>query len=195
MHDDTARRMAATLLLAAALGALALVEPGAARAVEAPDRTLVASTSREASQAWEESERADRAQWNWPLGPPVRVLRDFDAPRTRYSAGHRGIDLTAAPGSVVLAVDDGVVSFAGTVVDRGVISIDHGGGLVSSVEPVTASVAAGATVSRGQRIGMTSAGGHCGDACLHLGARQDGRYLSPLALIVGIPRAVLLPLG
>ncbi len=187
--------MAATLLLAAALGALALVEPGAARAVEAPDRTLVASTSREASQAWEESERADRAQWNWPLGPPVRVLRDFDAPRTRYSAGHRGIDLTAAPGSVVLAVDDGVVSFAGTVVDRGVISIDHGGGLVSSVEPVTASVAAGATVSRGQRIGMTSAGGHCGDACLHLGARQDGRYLSPLALIVGIPRAVLLPLG
>ena len=187
--------MAATLLLAAALGALAFVEPSAARAVEASDRTLVASTTLEAAHASDTSERAARAQWSWPVGPPVRVVRDFDAPRTMYSAGHRGVDLAAARGSVVLAVDDGVVSFAGTVVDRGVISIDHGRGLVSSVEPVTASVAAGVAVSRGQPIGTTSAGGHCRDACLHLGARQDGRYLSPLALIVGIPRAVLLPLG
>jgi len=42
---------------------------------------------------------------------------------------------------------------------------------------------------------LAAAPSHCASACLHFGVRKDGGYLSPLALIGGIERAVLLPLG
>ncbi|WP_251857681.1 murein hydrolase activator EnvC [Herbiconiux sp. L3-i23] len=132
--------------------------------------------------------------WQWPVPAPRIVVRGYDAPATRYSAGHRGIDLDVGVGTTVTAVDDGVVSFAGWVVDRPVVSVRHSDGLVSSVEAVDPAVAAGDTVRRGDVIGVVAESmAHCA-GCLHLGARQDGEYLSPLALLGGIPRAVLLPL-
>lgn len=133
--------------------------------------------------------------WRWPLAPPVNVAAPFLAPATRYSAGHRGIDLVAASGTPVLAPTDGVVSFAGTVVDRPLVTIDHGDGVLVSLEPVLATAAEGEPVARGQPIGSVAAGGHCGDGCLHLGVRVYGEYVSPLVFITGLPRAVLLPLG
>ncbi|TFV99336.1 M23 family metallopeptidase [Leifsonia flava] len=133
--------------------------------------------------------------WRWPLAPPVNVAAPFLAPATRYSAGHRGIDLVAASGTPVLAPTDGVVSFAGTVVDRPLVTIDHGDGVLVSLEPVLATAAEGEPVARGQPIGSVAAGGHCADGCLHLGVRVYGEYVSPLVFITGLPRAVLLPLG
>jgi len=128
--------------------------------------------------------------WRWPVDPPRVVERPFLAPATRYSAGHRGVDLAA--GSTVYAPAGGTVRFAGVVVDRPVLSIDHGGGVVSSYEPVEASVAKGDTVSAGQAIG-TVLGGHCRSPCVHVGVRVDGEYVSPLSFFGEIPRAILLP--
>jgi hypothetical protein len=133
--------------------------------------------------------------WIWPLAPPHPVVADFAAPATEYSAGHRGLDLAGTGSTPVFAVSDGVVSFAGVIVDRPVLSIRHVGDLTSSVEPVTAIVTAGDEVSRGQLVGQIAAGGHCSDRCLHLGARLHGRYVSPRLYLGGIPRAVLLPLA
>ena len=45
------------------------------------------------------------------------------------------------------------MSFVGVVVDRPVITIDHGGGLRSSFEPVESTLAAGTTVGAGEVIG------------------------------------------
>ena len=136
---------------------------------------------------------AGEPRWAWPVAGPSIVLRGYEAPPHRYGPGHRGIDVEAPPGVSVLAPDEGVVSFTGVVVDRPVISIRHADGLVSSMEPVDAIVAAGTAVTRGQPVGThVSGGSHC-DSCLHLGARKNGEYLSPLALLGGIPRAVLLP--
>lgn len=137
--------------------------------------------------------------WVWPLTPPHRVLAEYVAPATDYSAGHRGLDLaanglTADVGAPVFAVSDGVVSFAGTVVDRPVLSIRHAGDLSSSVEPVTAVVSAGEAVARGQLVGYVAPGGHCSARCVHLGARLHGRYVSPRLYLGGVRRAVLLPL-
>ena len=128
--------------------------------------------------------------WRWPVDPPRVVERPFVAPATRYSAGHRGADLGA--GATLYAPAAGTVRFAGVVVDRPVLSIDHGGGVISSYEPVVASVAEGDAVAAGQVIG-TIVGGHCPSRCVHMGVRVNGKYVSPLSFFGEIPRAILLP--
>lgn len=167
------------------------------RALGAAALIAVLLTSATASPAG--ATGADDARWVWPVEPAI-LVRGYEAPASRYAAGHRGIDLAADVGAEVVAPDDGVVRFAGWVVDRPLVSIDHGGGIVSSFEPVTADVAEGQRVSRGQSIGVVAAGSHCSDtgrtassACLHIGARLHGEYFSPLMMLGGIPRAVLLP--
>ena len=133
------------------------------------------------------------ATWMWPVAPPHPVVRAYLAPPTPYGAGHRGIDIGAADGSPVLAPDDGVVHFAGVVVDRPVLSIEHVGGVLSSFEPVTSSLHMGDVVHRGQVVG-TLVAGHCASGvCLHLGARVDGEYVNPLVFLGGVPHAVLYP--
>jgi murein DD-endopeptidase MepM/ murein hydrolase activator NlpD len=135
--------------------------------------------------------------WGWPSDSHA-VVRDFEAPATEYAAGHRGIDVAAAEGAPVRTVADGVVAFAGTVVDRGVVSIDHDG-VRSTVEPVEPSVEVGQVVRRGEVIGHVGAGGGHPPGVLHLGARiavDDGwTYVSPLVYLGGARRAVLLPLS
>jgi murein DD-endopeptidase MepM/ murein hydrolase activator NlpD len=131
------------------------------------------------------------APWLWPV-EPHEVVRAFDAPATPYGPGHRGVDLASAEGATVVAPADGVVRFAGPVAGRPVLSIEHGGGLVSSFEPVEPLVAAGDAVSRGQAIGVLQAGHAPGGARLHLGARLHGAYVDPLPML-GVERPVLLP--
>ena len=70
---------------------------------------------------------APQRRFSWPLAPPHPVLRRFDPPSAPWAAGHRGVDLGGTPGEPVLAVADGVVVFAGMLVDRYVISVDHAG--------------------------------------------------------------------
>ncbi|MEZ5190813.1 MAG: M23 family metallopeptidase [Schumannella sp.] len=96
--------------------------------------------------------------WLWPVPPPHSVSRAFVAPDSPYGAGHRGVDLQAAGGAPVRAPADGVVHFAGFVVDRPVLSIRHAGGVLSSFEPVEAVVAAGEPVRRGEVVSTLLAG-------------------------------------
>lgn len=132
---------------------------------------------------------------DWPV-PQAAVLRAFAAPATRWGAGHRGIDVAAVPGETVVAATAGTVTFAGTVVDRPVVTVRMDGvpwEVLVTVEPVAPLVAAGDVVAAGDPIG-TLLGGHrpCG-ACIHLGVRIDDAYANPMALL-GAERAVLLPL-
>lgn len=141
-------------------------------------------------------------EWSWPLDPLPAVLRHFEKPPQKWKPGHRGVDLSVAGvGSAVLSPADGVVSFAGTVVDRGVLSIDHGDGRVSSFEPVTTTLSKGQPVARGDVVATLSApraigspGGHCGRPCLHWGVRVAGDYVDPLSFVLDRRPSVLLPL-
>lgn len=137
----------------------------------------------------------DGPEWVWPLEPAPPVARPFDPPPGPYAAGHRGVDLVSAPGAVVLAAADGVVVFAGRVVDRDVVSVAHAGGLRSTYEPVTPSVGVGARVRAGDPIGVLVAGhrGCPAPACLHWGLRREGTYLDPLLALRPL-RVRLLPL-
>ena len=135
---------------------------------------------------------APAAHWLWPVDPPRVVVRAYLAPTTPWGSGHRGIDIEAEA-TVVYAPADGVVHFAGFVVDRPVLSIEHAGAVLSSFEPVTTTLVAGDRVRRGDVIG-TLEPGHCRVVlCLHIGARIGGEYVSPLLFLGGVPRSVLLP--
>jgi murein DD-endopeptidase MepM/ murein hydrolase activator NlpD len=84
------------------------------------------------------------------------------------------------------------VHFAGVVVDRPVLSIEHPGGLISSYEPVETSLVGGESVAGGDTIG-TVVSGHCSALCLHFGVRLNGDYVSPMRFLGGIPWSVLIP--
>jgi murein DD-endopeptidase MepM/ murein hydrolase activator NlpD len=136
---------------------------------------------------------ADAPRWRWPVSPP-RIVAPWVAPAGPYAAGHRGIDLAAAPGDPVIAPAPGVVTFSGVVVDRPVVTVQVGDGVMVSMEPVVAEVARGASVAAGQPLGSVGHGGHCDTACVHVGVRVDGAYVSPLRFFAEVPPAVLLPL-
>ncbi|MFC4755074.1 M23 family metallopeptidase [Dietzia aurantiaca] len=147
-----------------------------------------------------------------PAAPTVRLrspvpgqaipVTGFDPPDHRWLAGHRGVDLAAEPLSPVLAPAPGTVLFAGSVGGKPVLSLDHGDGLRTTYEPVTASVREGDEVSTGQTVGHVVAG-HPGCprvACLHWGARvasgspggDDDSYVDPLSLILASDRPIRL---
>ncbi len=123
-----------------------------------------------------------------PVPPPPIVLTAFAPPANRFGSGHRGVDLAVAAGSEIRSAGTGTVVFAADLAGRGVVSIEHQGGLRTTYEPVTASVAAGGAVSAGDVIGVLQAG-HPGCApadCLHWGARLPDRiYLDPMSLLTG----------
>lgn len=126
------------------------------------------------------------------------LVRPFDAPRQRWSAGHRGADLSARPGEAVLASADGVVAFVGRVVDREVVSISHAGGYRTTHEPVRAVVRVGQRVRAGDLIGHLMAGDECPSGCLHWGLKRGDDYLDPMSWLVAtgirlLPEGLELP--
>lgn len=141
-------------------------------------------------------------RWQWPMDPPHHILHRFEEPEHRYAAGHRGLDIGAPSGvgTAVRAVETGTVRFAGEVAGRGVVSVLHADGLLSTYEPVTAGVAAGEHVTAGAVLGQVTEARvgdpHCPEGpCLHLGARRGEDYLDPLLLLGARGPSVLLPLG
>ncbi|MFC0432914.1 M23 family metallopeptidase [Kutzneria buriramensis] len=132
-------------------------------------------------------------RYSWPLAPPHPVLRPFQPPTGPYGPGHRGVDLGAAVGEPVLAAADGVVSFAGWVATRGVVSVTHAGGLRTTYEPIRPEVTAGQRVRRGEEVGRLMPGHEgCAPSCLHWGVRRGDEYLNPLRLL-STQRVRLLP--
>ncbi|GGU56397.1 M23 family metallopeptidase [Lentzea flava] len=122
-------------------------------------------------------------RYTWPLPPPHPVVRTFEAPASPFAPGHRGVDLSAPPGTAVLAAGDGVVVYAGSVAARTLVSVQHRGGLRTTYEPVAPAVTAGRQVHRGEVIGHLQEG-HCASPCLHWGARRGEKYLDPLRLLM-----------
>ena len=105
------------------------------------------------------------AAYRWPLDGHPAVVRAFEPPPQPWLAGHRGVDLGAAPGAQVRAAGAGTVHFAGRAVARG-----------SPIGSLRAGHAACPVV-----------------ACLHWGLRRGEAYLDPLSLLE-VPRIRLLPL-
>lgn len=130
--------------------------------------------------------------WLPPLSGPLQVIAAFDPPAQNWLAGHRGVDLAAQRGMPVVSAGAGVITFAGIVAGRGVVTVTHSSGR-TTYEPVTASVDIGQTVDAGEMIGNITGGGHCSGRCLHWGYIKAETYLDPLSLLDLVP-PVLKPL-
>jgi len=133
--------------------------------------------------------------FRWPLPGEPPVVRRFDPPPQPWLPGHRGVDLAAGAGTPVLSAGDGVVTFAGAVAGRPVVTVGHANGLRTTYEPVHPVVEVGTPVLAGVPIGRLRAGhpGCAAPACLHWGLRRGDTYLDPLALL-GRGPVRLLPL-
>ncbi|WP_248125807.1 peptidoglycan DD-metalloendopeptidase family protein [Micrococcus lacusdianchii] len=143
-----------------------------------------------------------------PLLPPVPgagpedILRGFAAPVRPWGSGHRGVDV-AAPGGRVTSPAAGTVRFVGAVVGRGVVTIEHPDGTLSSFEPVDSSLVPGQAVAAGQEIGTVAPVLHCPVRCVHWGLRREDawqvgaarydRYLDPLVALGWSGPSVLWP--
>jgi len=134
----------------------------------------------------------------WPV--TGAIVRGFDPPDDPYGAGHRGIDIAAAVGTLIVAPDAGVVTFAGKVGGRLFLTIDHGGGISSTCSWLSSVlVRKNDHVVRGQPV-ATTGWGHpeLPMPHLHLGVRSNGTYVDPMAFlgplsVTGLIR--LAPLG
>ncbi|ADG74381.1 Peptidase M23 [Cellulomonas flavigena DSM 20109] len=167
----------ATLPLAAA-AAPPGVEPG----------SLEAATARPSG--------VEPSAYRAPLDGAVHVERAFDLPAAPWLPGHRGIDLATVTGATVRAPADGVVVFAGPVAGRGVLSVLHGDGRRSSLEPIRSEVSVGSRVRAGDPLGTVDGHthGHPRTApVLHWGVRDGEEYVDPWALLPGRGPVVLLP--
>ncbi|BDZ38418.1 hypothetical protein GCM10025863_10320 [Microbacterium suwonense] len=131
--------------------------------------------------------------WRWPVHGRHDVVAPFRASAHDYAAGHRGMDIAVQSDAEVHSPAAGVVAFRGTVVDRPLITIDHGGGYVTTLEPVVSERDPGDVIAAGDVVGTAAAGGHAVRGTLHVGVRVEGRYVNPRGLFGAVPRAVLLP--
>ena len=140
-----------------------------------------------------QSIQAAHAQWRWPVAVVVSISVPYQQPEHDYGSGHRGIDLWVGDGAVAGAPAGGTIAWVGTVADRPLVTIDHGNGFVTTLEPVVASAEVGSAVEAGEIVGYVSTGGHAATGTLHWGVRQSGSYINPASLFSRIARPILLP--
>ena len=126
------------------------------------------------------------------FSPPVEapVADPFRPPEDPYGPANRGIEYDTEPGQVVRAAAAGTVSFAGAVAGSLYVTVDHGGGVVSSYSfLMRISVRAGARVDQGRVVGVAG-------ERLHFSVRVDDDYVDPAAFIgVRRVRVRLVPSG
>lgn len=167
--------------------------PAAAYADTVEGSRAAAALPREPSAEADAYEFAPGYPWRWPVNGPRAVTEPFRAPAHAYGPGHRGMDMMAATGAEVHAPAEGVIAFAGAVAGRPLLTIDHGGGFITTLEPVRTELRPGESVEAGAVIGVVDAGGHTPRGSVHVGVRLHGEYINPHPLFGTPPRAVLLP--
>lgn len=132
----------------------------------------------------------------WELPVDGEVLRPFSIGPDRYAPGqHRGVDLTAPPGTAVRAACAGRVSFAGRVPGGGRTVSVRCGRLAATYQHLgVVAVRRGQVVLARSRIGTV--GSPQPRPHVHLGARvaATGTYLDPLGLLSRAPRSTPPPL-
>lgn len=126
---------------------------------------------------------AGGGQLLWPTDGPLTSPYGW---RTHPIFGdqrlHTGIDIGAGYGSNVWAADTGTVTYAGVMSGYGnVIIVDHGNGLATTYNHLSAQyVGSGTVVQRGTAIGAVGCTGYCTGPHLHFEVRVNGSPVDPM---------------
>ena len=158
--QERQRRMDAIIALAAVIGLLLALGVGLA---STPQHVAYADTAVTGDAAYTVEDFTDMSDLAWRNG------------------NHRGVDLVAEQGTVILSPQAGTVSFAGKVAGKDVVSVRHRGGVTSTFEPAVTELSVGDTISRRQPVGIVEGSSdHCEDRCLHWGLKRGtADYLDP----------------
>ncbi len=133
----------------------------------------------------------------WPVSGSV--VGAWDEPAGPYGPGHRGVDLAVDPGQRVAAMGAGVVGWAGIVAGTAWVSVDHAGGVRTTVGPMaTIVVTAGQVVGVDTALGTATGAAHAGHlhavpTALHVSVRIDGTYVDPASLVGRLVPTLLPP--
>lgn len=106
-------------------------------------------------------------------------------PFTGEAAFHAGVDFAASTGTRVLAVADGVVSYAGRDTGYGkLVEITHGGGYVTRyAHNASVLVQPGQTVRRGDPVALVGSTGRSTGTHVHFEVLRDGRPVNPMSFV------------
>lgn len=124
------------------------------------------------------------SNWNEPVEETsTRWQSDFEAPKTEFGAGHRGVDIDLEIDSKIKAPASGTLYFKGLVVDREVVTIRTTDGYLASFEPACTDQKVGAEVKVGEEFAwhcepQEGYAYHC-ESCVHFSARSEFGYISP----------------
>lgn len=137
----------------------------------------------------------DSLNFGYPLKNHV-VVKKFVAPKTIYSAGHRGVDFYAPSATAVFSVAQGRVIFAGYVAGSLHITVLHGKDYKSTYTYLaTKTVKVGDEVKKGQLLGTTAGKYHpSGINSFLFTLRYKNQYVDPMLYLQGnmIPREIRL---
>lgn len=130
------------------------------------------------------SEKTCKSAMQWPV-KPAQIVKAFNPPPKPWMVGHRGVDLAASTGTPLFAPADGVISFAGKVAGKSVVTIRHGE-LTSTFEPAVTKFSVGVFVKTGQNFAHVEGGSdHCGTTCVQWGLKRKNRtYANPERMTV-----------
>jgi murein DD-endopeptidase MepM/ murein hydrolase activator NlpD len=98
---------------------------------------------------------------------------------------HKGVDFAGTPGSPVVAVATGVVTWAGERTGYGkLIEINHGDGFATRyAHNERTLVTVGQTVKRGERIALMGSTGRSTGPHVHFEVLRNGRQVNPLSFV------------
>jgi hypothetical protein len=188
MKDDAISVPLVALGAAGALALASILRPRAARAATgstAPGPEVPIATSPTGSTA-------PLFDFGRPLPADVRAVVTSGWLEARGDRLHRGLDIPAATGTPILAIDHGIVTRAVTV-DRSDagrwVAVLHPSGVTSRYLHLDrVLVVVGQTVQRGDSIGTCGATGNARGPHLHLDLRMPAAMLPVIERAIGRPR-------
>lgn len=124
----------------------------------------------------------------WPVNHPERTVISRFGPRGRSRKMHRGIDIKAPRGAIVVATADGTVVKAGRSSGYGnYIEMDHGDGVTSAYGHFEEMwVSEGDVVRQGTPIGSVGATGNASTPHVHYEVRIDAQAYDPWLFLPAI---------
>ena len=128
--------------------------------------------------------------FTWPCPSSTRITSDYGprkSPTAGASSNHKGIDIGADYGAVIVAAAPGTVKAANYSSSAGnYIMIDHGGGLYTVYMHCSSlAVSEGTAVTAGQTIAYVGSTGISTGNHLHFGVSLNGSYVSPWGYLGG----------